>query len=202
MTRRGLFGALLVAAWAAVSAGTVPARAADPVPAPFGLTWGMPVADVKALGAGLNRFGSRRGLETYAAANLPGALTSASTTVLDFHHGRLIKATAVMDGFGPDPGGELIRARFGGLVDILRAKYGTPVVRDETESMCRGGTWRYCLSAGYAKLDAEFQGPGVTVILWAAVPGGGEAALFLSYSNDAMMAAAEKENTAREAGKL
>jgi hypothetical protein len=95
-------------------------------PAPFGLKWGMSVADAKALGVmlsdpdGKEKFGI-----SYRATNLPKILPDADLVALSFgFEDKLWRIVVIGQKMGSDPYGNGVKARYRELSTALSEKYG------------------------------------------------------------------------------
>ena len=106
---------------------TATARAQDDpkLSAPFGLAWGISVADVKALGVELTETAEKEFGASFSATKLPKVLTDAQTIYLFFGlKDRLWRIAVVSRAFENDPSGSNVLARYDELATVLTEKYG------------------------------------------------------------------------------
>jgi len=106
-----------------------PANAQETVPetAPFGLKWGMSVADVERLGVKLDPQGSPSESfgPSYLATNVPKVLKDIAGIIVSFdYNGRLWRVSAVSENFENDAYGRAIRDRYQELGSLLNDRYG------------------------------------------------------------------------------
>lgn len=93
--------------------------------APFGLTWGMSVAQVKSLGVELAEQTGMSGGRSFIATKLPKVLSDASTVFLFFgFDDKLWRIAAISRDFRNDPYGNSVRERYDELAKELGDKYG------------------------------------------------------------------------------
>src|ERR1700680_2297712 len=86
--------------------------------APFGLTWGMSTADVKALGVELTDDKQRVFGATFMATNLPKVLSDVGAVGLSFgYDDKLWRVAAVSRSFLNDASGNAVVHRYGDAVN-------------------------------------------------------------------------------------
>ena len=103
-------------------------------PAPFGLTWGASVEDLKAADIRLQmRISDQSGMR-FAATKLPRALSDLGETILSFgNDDRLHRIEAIGEDVVNDPSGERLKVRYAALSRSLTTKYGPGVARHEIQ---------------------------------------------------------------------
>jgi hypothetical protein len=106
----------------------VPSMAHSESEAPFGLTWGISVEDVRKMGVELKEI--RESTEfgaTFLALKMPKVLGDQKSTFLFFgFNNRLWRIAAISKEFSNDPYGNAVKSRYNELVSILTEKYGNP----------------------------------------------------------------------------
>src|SRR5271165_5653488 len=95
-------------------------------PAPFGLKWGMSVADAGALGVKLSNLDDKKNFGiSYHATDLPKILPDADFVALSFgFEDKLWRITVIGRNTANDPYGNGVKARYSELVAALSDKYG------------------------------------------------------------------------------
>lgn len=112
---------LLLLCFTAVAAS---GEAAEELEAPFGLTWGMSVGQVRALGIEITPLDDEKGA-SFSATRLPKMLSDVERVRLNFgFDDKLFKIVAASKSYENDPYGLDVRARYGQLKELLGDKYG------------------------------------------------------------------------------
>lgn len=106
----------------------VPSMALSEPEAPFGLTWGIGVEDVRKMGVELKETQKNTQFGTsYSASKLPKVLGDQELTLLFFgFNDRLWRIVAASKNFSNSPYGIAVKDRYQELVGILAEKYGKP----------------------------------------------------------------------------
>lgn len=100
--------------------------------APFGLTWGTSVEELKKSGVNLQLRQSDGSGVRFAATNLPRALSDLGVAVLSFgNNNQLHKIEAISEDVINDPAGTRLKVRYAALSRALTAKYGKGATRHE-----------------------------------------------------------------------
>lgn len=94
---------------------------------PLGLTWSMPVDQVKALGAELKDLPITDYGVSFVATKLPRVLSDQEATIVSFgYNDKLWRIVAVGKAFSNDPAGTNLKLRYQELLAALAEKYGKP----------------------------------------------------------------------------
>lgn len=118
-------GLFVVVAFASPPAKTIAQMA--PQPGPLGLMWGMPVDQVRALGAELKDVPNTDYGVSFVATKLPRVLSDQEATVVSFgYNDKLWRIIAVSKAFSNDPAGTNLKLRYQELLAALAEKYGKP----------------------------------------------------------------------------
>lgn len=135
--------------------------------APFGLSWGVSVEQLKDSGVKLQlRLPDNSGVR-FAAANLPKALSDLGEAILSFgNDDKLHKVEAISEDVTNDPAGTRLKGRYAALSRALTAKYGKGVVRHEIpEPWTRPNDFLTGIYRGSSHHYTDFAGENVTVRL-------------------------------------
>jgi len=109
------------------------------LPAPFGLTWLMSIAEVGARGIELGRPESGRFGQSCLANGLPRQFNDQFFSVLSFgYDDQLIRITAVGGQFASDRDLSRVRKRYIEVAEILSKKYGPGKVDENIDSTWSG----------------------------------------------------------------
>jgi hypothetical protein len=135
--------------------------------APFGLTWGASVEDLKSSGINLQRRVSDKSGVRFAATKLPKALSDLGETVLSFgSDNKLHKIEAIGEDVTNDPAGTRLKVRYTALARALTGKYGKGVARHEIqEPWIRPNDFLNGIYRGSSHHYTDFTGENVTVRL-------------------------------------
>jgi len=180
--------------------------AADQAEAPFGLTWGSTVEDIKALGVDLKPSGDSNDFgESYVASRLPKSVSGQESTFLYFgHNNRLWRVLGASTPFENDPYGIAAKARYAELSAVLSEKYGKG---NAVEQLGEGfyskpDNFVYGISQGESHWFTKFEGPGVSITLGLFAQGSSALRWVLIYENKTLRATFEQDKKAREKGSL
>jgi len=136
-------------------------------PAPFGLTWGASVEDMKAAGIRLQmRISDKTGIR-FAATKLPRALSDLGETILSFgNDNRLHRIEAIGEDVVNDPVGTRLKVRYAALSRSLTSKYGPGVARHEIqEPWIRANDFLTGIYRGSSHHYTDFAGQDVMIRL-------------------------------------
>lgn len=129
---------LLLVGSGLLTCGTSFAADAPPQPSgrgPFGLTWGMTSDDVRKMGVVLTPQPTKDLGITFSATKLPKVLSDAELVVLAFgFDDHLFRVNVVGETNGADPYGGKTISRYGELVTVLGAHYGTGTETDRRDT--------------------------------------------------------------------
>lgn len=93
--------------------------------APFGLTWGMTIDEVKELGVNLETLENYNDKNAFLATGLSKAISDLDAVLLNFgYNDRLFEIRGVSDVFQNDPYAFALKKRYDELSQILENKYG------------------------------------------------------------------------------
>lgn len=93
--------------------------------APFGLQWGMPSSQARAIGVSLTEDSHKNYGATYIATTLPKMIADVQTVLLSFgFNDNLWRVVAISKDFPNDPYGSAVQRRYGDLAAELAEKYG------------------------------------------------------------------------------
>ncbi|MGB8275412.1 MAG: hypothetical protein WCF16_09130 [Alphaproteobacteria bacterium] len=166
MNARLFLAAALICA--AMSSAAISSAAAENVKAPFGLTWGMQVADLKAAGITIHSTSTTGDLTVVNAKEVPGAFdnTYLVTMLFDRQLG-LVKVRWVGTNVQDDATGRQGRASYAEMKKFVTETYGSPT--DETmvvgaRLFDQDDEFYQCLS---------YEGCGVWSAIWEQQPSGG-----------------------------
>ena len=136
-------------------------------PAPFGLTWGASVAEVRAAGVVLQRRNSDQSGVRLAANKLPKPLSDLGETILSFgNNDQLQKIEAIGEDVSNDPSGTRLKARYAALARALASKYGNGKSRHEIRMpFDRQNDFLMGIHRGFSHWYTDYVGDNVTVRL-------------------------------------
>ena len=135
--------------------------------APFGLTWGSAVEQLKASGINLQRRQSDGSGVRFSATSLPKALSDMGEAILSFgNNDKLHKIEAISEDVTNDPAGTRLKARYAALSRALTGKYGKGVARHEIlEPWTRPNDFLTGIYRGSSHWHTDFTGANVTIRL-------------------------------------
>lgn len=90
----------------------------------FGLSWGMTVDAIKAMGVSVSKKEGDKNIDTYVTTSLPKNLSDIEQYSLLFSDGKLVKLSAIGKDITDDPTGRNGKDRFDVLKKSLEDKYG------------------------------------------------------------------------------
>lgn len=146
--------------------GSIDTVSAEPG-APFGLSWGASVEELKKSGVTLqNRNADGTGVR-FAALKLPKALSDMGEAILSFgSDNRLHKIEAIGQDITNDPDGSRLKARYAALARALASKYGQGVSRHEIqEPWTRPNDFLTGIHRGFSHWYTNFSGDNVAIRL-------------------------------------
>ena len=98
--------------------------AAEPLPAPFGLSWDMSAAELKSIG--FAKATTTGGLDIYSSVSVPKAWSKGETYMAAIYNEKLVKVIALSTDITEDVYGSRGKAAYEELKEILTQKYGAP----------------------------------------------------------------------------
>lgn len=142
-----------------------PAAAQDD--APFGLSWGMSVGQLRQAGVHLRALQADETGTRYSTSDLPKMLADLDEVVLSFgRNDRLYRVEAVSRDFLHDIDGARVKARYDALSRALAAKYGAGrVTHDINRPWDRPEHFLMGLYLGSSRYHTDFEGRNVSVRL-------------------------------------
>jgi hypothetical protein len=186
------------------SAGRLLAQEAE---APFGLTWGASVEEVKPLGVDLREYKEESNAygESYLASKLPKAISGQQSTYLSFGlNNKLWRIVVASTPFENDPYGLAAKARYEELSNVLTEKYG----KGSTVEQLGEGYYSepknfvYGIKQGESRWATKFDTPTMSITLALFAQDMSSLQWVLIYQNKALDAIFEKDQKAREKGSL
>ena len=135
--------------------------------APFGLTWGASVEDLKGAGVRLQQRVSDQSGVRFAARDLPKALSDLGEAILSFGKNNMLhKVEAIGEDITNDPDGARLKLRYAALARALAGKYGQGVSRHVIEEpWTRPNDFLNGIYRGTSYYYTNFTGDNVTVRL-------------------------------------
>lgn len=138
-------------------------------PAPFGLKWGMSVADAKASGIKLSDLDEKKKFGiSYRATDLPKVLPDADFVALSFgFQDKLWRIVVIGQNVMNDPYGSGVKARYSELAAALSEKYGRgkPYEFQDTELWKKADEFLMGINLGRSWHYTDFDTPYVFVQL-------------------------------------
>ena len=135
--------------------------------APFGLTWGMSVEQLREAGVRLRALQADETGTRYSTGDLPKMLADLDEVVLSFgRNNKLYRVEAVSRDFLHDIDGSRVKARYEALSRALAAKYGAgKVTHDINRPWDRAEHFLMGLYLGSSRYYTDFASPNVSVRL-------------------------------------
>lgn len=135
--------------------------------APFGLTWGASVEELKESGVLLQRRNANEFGVRFAAIKLPKALSDMGEALLSFgNNDNLHRIEAIGQDVTNDPDGSRLKARYAALARALTRKYGQGSSRHEIrEPFTRANDFLTGISRGFTHWYTDFTADNITVRL-------------------------------------
>src|SRR6476661_5057626 len=173
--------------------------------APFGLSWGLSVEQVKSMGVELKQqeqgtFGS-----SYLGSKLPKAISDQEVTFLSFgNDNKLWRIMAGSKPFENDPYGSTAKDRYGELVGALTEKYGKgDSVHQLGESIYAEPRYFVAgIRGGESHWFTNFENPSLFIQLGLMASSNDTVRWRIIYENKPLKNAFEQDQKAREKGSL
>ncbi|MGE5779463.1 MAG: hypothetical protein ACM30D_09165 [Hyphomicrobiales bacterium] len=182
-------------------AGQSSAQEAAKNAAPFGLTWGMSAAEVRALGAELSEAKESDFGVSYTATKLPKVLTDVETVLLSFgYNDELWRVVVVSRDFSNDPYGGALRQRYDELSRVLAEKYGrgTQFHRDDPNPYMGADDFLMAVHMGRAWHYTDYETDGLRVQLGVGASSGSDGYWKLIFEDKALRKGFKQGKTAHE----
>lgn len=145
----------------------VPTLAAADEEAPFGLSWGMPVEQLREAGVNLRALQADDTGARYSTSDLPKMLADLDEAILSFgRNNRLHRVEAVSRDFLHDTDGSRVKERYEALSRTLAAKYGAgKVTHDIDKPWDRPEHFLMGLNLGSSRYHTDFESRKIAVRL-------------------------------------
>jgi hypothetical protein len=174
--------------------------------APFGLTWGASVDEIKALGVDLRPYqGPNASGETYIATKLPKSISGQESTYLSFGlNNKLWSIMASSTPFENEPYGSSAKARYSELSVALTEKYGkgATIERLGEGYYSEPNNFVAGIRQGESHWATRFETPSMSITLGLFAQDSSSLRWALAYENKALRTTFEKDQKAREKGSL
>jgi len=174
--------------------------------APFGLTWGTTVDEIKSLGVDVKPAEDKASFDdTYLASKLPKSISGQEVTILSFgHNNKLWRIAAVSTAYENDPYGNAAKDRYEELSTALAEKYGKGEISQRlgTGFFAEPKNFVYGLSRGESVWFTNFQNSNIFVQLGLYAPDSLTLRWRLIYEHKGLRAEFEQDKKAHEKGSL